>query len=85
MKKTVVILVVLFSTIIFSSPLFGDNNKKADSHELVKELVSVVTSILQGKDYNNFRNNISPEVYVIINNNYESVFEVLGNSSKYEN
>ena len=84
MKRTAVILVVLFYSIAFSSSLSGDAGKKTNNADIVKQLVPMVKSILQGKDYNEFRENISPEAYVINNNTYESIFEVLGNQSKKE-
>ncbi|MDP3581088.1 MAG: hypothetical protein Q8S39_04075 [Ignavibacteria bacterium] len=82
MKRIALILVVLFSSIAFSSPISGDDSKKINKPELVEQLVLMVTSILQGKDYTAFRENISPEAYVINNNSYESIFELLGNPSK---
>ncbi|MDP2209031.1 MAG: hypothetical protein Q8K98_09700 [Bacteroidota bacterium] len=84
MKRTALILVVLFSSIMFSLPLIGDDNKNEKSSELGEQLVLMVTSILQGKDYAEFKENISPEAYLIYNNTYESIFEVLENSSKKE-
>ena len=83
MKKTVVILIVLFYAIAFSSPQIG-NDKTAKDSALVEQLVSIVTSILHGNDYSEFRENISPEAYVIYNNSYESIFEVLDDPSKRE-
>ena len=83
MKKTVVILIILFYAIAYSSPHIIDDKSVKDS-ALVEQLVSIVTSILQGKDYSELRENISPEAYVIHNNTYESIFEVLGNPSKKE-
>lgn len=84
MKRSALILVALFSSIMFSLPLVGDDNKAAKSSELTEQLVSTVTSILQGKDYSEIRENISPEAYVINNNTYESILEVLDNSFKRE-
>lgn len=84
MKRSALVFVVLFSSIMFSSPLIGDDNKNVNSIELTEQLVLMVTSILQGKDYSEFRENISPEAYLINNNTYESIFEVLGNPSKKE-
>ena len=81
MKRITVILISLFSTIIFSSPQIGDDKSAKDS-ELVEQLVSIVTTILNDKDYSEFRENISPETYVINNNTYESIFEVLDNPAK---
>jgi hypothetical protein len=83
MKRTIVILIVLFYAIAFSSPHLVDDKSSKDSL-LVEQLVSIVTSILQGKDYSEFRENISPEAYVINNNTYESIFEVLDNPAKKE-
>ena len=83
MKKKVVILIILFYAIAYSSPQIGDDKIAKDS-VLVEKLISIVTSILQGKDYFEFRGNISPEAYVILNNTYESIFEVLGNPAKRE-
>jgi len=83
MKKAVVILILLFYAIAFSSPQIG-NDKTAKDSALVEQLVSIVTSILQGKDYSELRENISSEAYVIHNNTYESIFEVLENPAKRE-
>ena len=84
MKRIAVILVVLFSSIVFSSPKSGDDSNKKNNTELIEQLVTMVTSILQGEDITEFKENISPEAYVINNNSYESIFEVLGNHSKKE-
>jgi hypothetical protein len=84
MKRIAVILVVLFSSIVFSSPKSGDDSNKKNNTELIEQLVTMVTSILQGEDITEFKENISPEAYVINNNSYESIFEVLGNNSKKE-
>ncbi|WKZ71122.1 MAG: hypothetical protein QY331_07640 [Melioribacteraceae bacterium] len=84
MKRIVVILFVLFSSIVFSSPKSGDDSNKTNNTELIEQLVPMVKSILQGKDITELKENISPEAYVINNNTYESIFEVLGNQSKKE-
>lgn len=84
MKRTALIVFLMFATNMFALPISGDENKKVMDSELVEQLVSMVTSILQGKDYTEFRENISPEAYVINNNSYESIFEVLSNSTKRE-
>jgi hypothetical protein len=83
MKKKVVILIVLFYAIAFSSPHNVDDKSSKDS-ALVEQLVSIVTSILQVKDYSELRENISPEASVIYNSSYESIFEVLADPSKKE-
>ncbi len=83
MKKKIVILIVLFYAIAFSSPHIVYDKSSKDS-ALVEQLVSIVTSILQGKDYSDLMENISHEAYVIYNNSYESIFEVLDDPSKKE-
>jgi hypothetical protein len=55
-----------------------------NAEEITIHLTSVATSILQGINYSEFRENLHPEAYVINNNVYESIFEVLGNASKKE-
>ncbi len=84
MKRTALIVFLMVATNMFALPISGDENKNVKDSELVEQLVSMVTSILQGKDYTEFRENISPEAYVINNNSYESIFEVLSNSTKRE-
>jgi len=84
MKRKAVILIVLFSLIVYSSPRSGDDNNKRNNTELIEQLIPIITSILQGKGIAEFKDNISPEAYVINNNTYESIFEVLGNQSKKE-
>jgi hypothetical protein len=84
MKRTALILVVLFSTILFSLPKSSDDIKNAEGSELVEKLVSIIKPVLEGKDYSKFKNNIFTEAYVINNNTYESIFEILDNPSKKE-
>ena len=84
MNRIAVILIVLFSSIVYSSPKSGDDSNKKNNAELIEQLVPMVISIMQGNDITEFRDNISPEAYVINNNRYESIFEVLGNHSKKE-
>jgi len=83
MKKIVVILIILFYAIVYSSPHITDDRSVKDS-ALVEQLVSIVTSILQGRDYAELRGNISPEAYIIYQNTYESIFEILDNPTKKE-
>jgi hypothetical protein len=83
MKKTAVILIILFYNLAFSSPQIEGYKNVKDS-ALVEQLVVIVTSILHGNEYTRFKENISPEAYVIYNNTYESIFEVLENPSKKE-
>ncbi len=84
MKRTALILMVLFSPILFSQPKNGDENINSKDSELVEQLVTMVTSILKGEDYSDYKENISPEAYVINNNSYESIYEILSNSPKRE-
>ena len=84
MKSKIIILITLLSTIIFSAPNNYGENETVIEAELVDQLVMIVTSIIQGKDYTEFRENISPEAYVICDNSYESIFEVLSNPIKKE-
>ena len=84
MKRIALILVVLFSTILFSLPKSGDDIKNAEGSEIVEKLVSIIKPVLEGKDYSEFKDNISPEAYVINRNTYESIFEILDNPAKKE-
>jgi len=83
MKKTAVILIVLFYNLAFSSPQIEGYKNVKDS-ALVEQLVVIVTSILHGNEYTRFKENISPEAYVIYTNTYESIFEVMENPTKRE-
>lgn len=81
MKKTAVFLIVLFSTIAFSHP--GSNHgKSSDNSTPFKQLVPIALSILKGDNSAEIRENISPEAYILDNNSYESLFEVLNNLEK---
>lgn len=84
MKRVVLILIALFSFTAYYSPVNGDDSNKLNSSELVEKFVSIVKSILEGKDYSEFKDNISPEAYVINRNTYESIFEILDNPAKKE-
>ena len=84
MKRVVLILVALFSFSAYCSPENGDDSNKLNSSELVEKLVSIVKPVLEGEDYSEFKDNISPEAYVINRDKYESIFEILGNPSKKE-
>ena len=84
MKRIALILVVLFSATLFSLQKSSGYNKNAKDSELVEQLVPIVLSLLQGSDYTEFKENISTEAYLINNNTYESIFEVLSNPTKKE-
>lgn len=85
MKKTAVIVMLLFSTVLFSAPKNGDDDKKAKTSELPEQLLSIVQTLLEGENIEGVKKNISPEAYVINNSSYESIWEVLGEPSKKEN
>ncbi len=82
MKKSAVIFVVLFSTILLSAPKNGNEKKESEDTKISDQLVSIVTSIIRGEDYTQFKANISPEAYLISNKSYESIFEILSNPAK---
>lgn len=84
MKRSAIILVLLFSSNMLSLSQNGNKNQTEKGSELFEQLVQIATSILQGKNYSEFRENISTETYVINNNSYESIFELLSNPSKRE-
>ena len=84
MKRIALILIVLFTFTAFYLPLNGNDRNKQNNSELIERLFPIVKSILEGKDYSEFKDNISPEAYVINSNIYESIFEILGNPSKKE-
>ena len=82
MKKIFVIPFVVFFITFIAKPQSDDNPKCKPGTGLVYELISVVTTILQDEDYSRFKENISPEAYLIYDNKFESIFNVLGDSLK---
>ncbi len=82
MKKSALILVVLFLSMAFYLPTKSFNNKNSDHSELSEHITSKVISILQGEKYSDFKENISLESYVINQNSYENLNDVLSNPSK---
>ena len=82
MKKFIFISILLFATIIFSMHKIENSPRKVSKSELTNQLVSIAISVLEGKDYSDFRNSISPYASVIIDNKHESMTAILGNSIK---
>lgn len=82
MKRSAFILVILISSIALSFPKGGDTNKEAGRAEVVKQILPIVKSILQGEDFSVYKENIAPGAYLIDGSSYESMDEVLKNSSE---
>ena len=85
MKKIFVIPFFIFFITFIASPQSDDNPKCKPGTGLVYELISIATKILQNEDYSRFKENISPEAYLINGNKFESIFNVLGDSLKNDN
>ena len=81
MKKTALFIIVVFSIAAFSLPLNGQGKDLKDTKPY-KQIMPVPLSILEGNYSPKIKDNISPEAYLINNNTYESLFEVLGNPAK---
>jgi len=81
MKRTALFIIAVFSIAAFSPPLNGQGKNLEDSKPY-KQLMPVALSILEGNYSPKLKDNISPEAYLINNNTYESLFEVLGNPEK---
>lgn len=81
MKKTIVILLLFY----YSTSIFAQINntvcQPSLNSEHIEKFLSIITPLLKGEDYTSIKNNISPEAYIIINNCYESLFEILFNPS----
>jgi hypothetical protein len=84
MKRIVLIPIVMFTLFACYTPVNGDDSNKQNNSELIEKLFPIVKSVLEGKDFSEFKDNISPEAYVINGKTYESIFEILGNPSKKE-
>lgn len=85
MKKTAVIIVLLFSMVSFSAAKNLMIHPKNDGIELIEELTTIAKSLLEGTNLEEIKSNISHEAFLISNNNSESIWEILGNPSKREN
>ncbi len=81
-KKTLFILLLFYCSTINYSQIDGIVSHPSQSTELIDLFLSIITPMLSGEDITNITNNISPEAYIIINNKYESIFEILLNPIK---
>lgn len=82
MKKTLFTLLLFYCSTINYSQIDGIVSHPSQSTELIDRFLSIITPMLSGEDITNITNNISPEAYIIINNKYESIFEILLNPIK---
>lgn len=82
MKKTLITLLLFYCSTINYSQIDGIVSYPSQSTELIDRFLSIITPMLSGEDITNITNNISPEAYIIINNKYESIFEILLNPIK---
>ncbi len=81
MKGSAFILAILISSVAFSSPKRSSDND-AGNPEVVKQILPIVKSVLQGADFSAVREYIDPGAYVIDGNRYESMNELLKNKSE---
>ena len=71
------VLMLTFSLFAFSNvKASGKDTYKAE----VEQMTKMILSILQDGNYSTYKDYISPEAYVINNNNYESFFELMKNN-----
>ena len=75
------ILVLIATTLsfVFSQNLLSDDREKSKLFDVQEQLSSIVVGILTENNFNSYKENISPEAYIIVDNNYQSIFEVLDN------
>lgn len=83
MKKKALILIFLASTTVFpfSQKHEGKSLKSPKSYI---QLIRITMSILEREKYSKVKGNISPEAYLINNNSYDNINEVLNNPEKRE-
>ena len=82
MRKTKLLLAVLFSSIFLSNQFFAQTPPNSEKeHEAI---LKMVLDIAENGNYQKYRDNLSPDAYIIYDGSYESLFEVLGNESKKE-
>lgn len=84
MKKIIVILFVLFYTTSVISQYKSEGSFSTDNQIIQNDLLTIVKSVLSSKDLQQISNYLSPEAYIILDNKYESLFEVLQNMAKKE-
>ncbi|MDQ7817012.1 MAG: hypothetical protein RDU14_08295 [Melioribacteraceae bacterium] len=82
MKKTIFIVLLFYCSTITFSQTTEKIYQPSKNPELIDEFLSIVSPVLKGEEISNITNNISPEAYIIINNKYESIFEILSNPIK---
>ena len=81
MKRKALFIIAVFSIAAFSLPLNGKGKDLKDTKPY-KQIMPIALSILEGNYSTKIKDNISPEAYLINNNQYESLFEVLENPAK---
>lgn len=81
MKKAVLLPIFLFLSISFTYP-FNLTGEKSGNPQPYEQLVAVAMTILEGNYSPEIKKNISPEAYIIYDNYYESLFEVLSDPVK---
>lgn len=84
MKKYVVVLMLIFPLLVFALKTENTCKSKVLEESYAEKIISVLVPFLQGESNSDIKSKFSPEAYVIYDNNYESIFEVLTNSSKRE-
>lgn len=75
MKKVVFLSILLASTFIFA---------EKNTSEPGEKFIQIVKSVLEADNLDNQKENIFPEAYVVLDGNYESIFEIFNNSGKKE-
>ena len=77
MKKVLFLFCVLFYTTSILSQYKSDKSNSTNDKLPNNVLISIVKSVLSNKDLQQMYDFISPEAYIILDNKYESLFEVL--------
>lgn len=84
MEKCVLVIVFLFSSFTAVMPQSFPQKGSAAKLEPAEEILQLFRTVLEGKHVSEIRESLSPEAYVINNNTYESIYEVLSSKSKRE-
>ncbi len=79
MKKLSVILTFLFTGFLFAGSGGVENNSEPG-----EQFISIAKSVLEAESLDKIQNLIFPEAYVVLDGNYESIFEVFGSTEKKE-
>jgi hypothetical protein len=85
MKKIILILLLFYCSSLIFAQHKNTTCQPTQNSELVNGFISIITPLLKGKDNTIVKSNISPEAYIIINNSYESLFELLMDPLKKKN